>query len=205
MTRAGVAFGGPGNDTIDGYSETMPNLRMYGGPGADRIAVINDRGSCLLVGGPGNDQLRSSGGLNVMRGGPGDDTLAVTAAPLSLFGDTNRISGGDGKDRLQGSPGADVMDGGVATTGSTDGPAKTNSTAALAAATTMVAAAAIYASTRALVPVRTPANDEPSTWALRAGPLTAERIRRTSSEPDSCLDVTSRKGRVTGTTARSTA
>jgi Ca2+-binding RTX toxin-like protein len=112
VTRAGIAFGGPGNDTIDGYSETMPNLRMYGGPGADRITVINDRGLCLLVGGPGSDQLRSSGGVNELRGGPDNDTLVVRGDNLSLFGDTNTIVGGIGNDRLDGSAGADILRGG---------------------------------------------------------------------------------------------
>ncbi len=109
VTMAGVAFGGPGDDTIDGYSETMPNLRIHGGSGADRITVLNDRGSSVLVGGPGNDVLRSSGGVNTLRGGPGRDTLAVTGTNLSLFGDTNTIAGGDGNDRLDGSAGTDIL------------------------------------------------------------------------------------------------
>ncbi len=111
-TKAGSAFGGAGDDRIDGYSETMPNLRMFGGPGADRITASNDRGLCILVGGPGNDQLRTAGGTNVLRGGRGDDTLAIKGGILSMFGDTNRIAGGRGDDRLDGSSGRDILNGG---------------------------------------------------------------------------------------------
>jgi hypothetical protein len=89
---AAEAFGGDGNDLLEGYV-------TGGGPLAQ-----------VLDGGAGNDKLDGDLGNDVVRGGPGDDEVDGGA------GD-DRVEGNEGNDTLYGDhyedPAHDVVDGGA--------------------------------------------------------------------------------------------
>ena len=70
---ASAAWGGEGDDTINGASRK--NLWLDGGPGNDTITAYDGHHD-VLVGGEGDDTLSGGGGFgDVLIGGPGDDFI----------------------------------------------------------------------------------------------------------------------------------
>lgn len=103
--------GGAGNDLLDA-SAALASMTLIGGDGDDTLK--SGRGDDLLDGGDGNDRLSSNagddlliggGGLDSLEAGDGNDTLNGGAGDDSLFG-------GLGNDRLSGTSGNDLLDGG---------------------------------------------------------------------------------------------
>lgn len=101
-----------GSGAPDVFSVAPGSGPIRGGPGNDRIAIAPDafETSSGFInggadGGPGNDVLTGSVGVNSFEGGPGDDVIDGA-------GGDDRLSGGDGNDRIVSGPGADRVTGG---------------------------------------------------------------------------------------------
>ena len=116
---SGIAYGGPGNDTIHGGPDydalygNEDNDQIHGGDGADWIE--GGPGNDSLYGGPnggtpdivagqaGNDRLRGGGGNDRLWGGGGNDTLN------GGDGGDSALDGGAGRDRIYGGAGDDFL------------------------------------------------------------------------------------------------
>lgn len=95
-TRALVAYGQAGDDTISVVGNTRLTTRFDGGDGRDHLAG-SQRGPNLLVGGGGNDSLHGGQrSRNILIGGTGRDRL-VGAAPMNnlLIGGTTLADAND--------------------------------------------------------------------------------------------------------------
>jgi glucose/arabinose dehydrogenase len=123
VTRA--ALGAPGGVSADGEVEALPAVagvtsfsldgcrRIYATSlSADRVQRLTTTGQCIpppeactIMGTDGNDQLRGTGGDDVICGRGGNDRI------VGLAGD-DLLAGGPGADELIGSAGADVIQGG---------------------------------------------------------------------------------------------
>jgi RTX calcium-binding nonapeptide repeat (4 copies) len=68
-SRHGVVRGGPGRDELSAFGAGP--VRMYGGPGPDRLD--GSRRTDVLRGGPGPDDIEGAGGADVIDLGPGVD------------------------------------------------------------------------------------------------------------------------------------
>lgn len=125
-TGADVIWGWTGDDVLE---TGAGNDRMHGQDGADTFeggegdddlydldmnkqdaSLYVDHGNDRFVAGPGNDEVYSNGGADVLELGAGRD---------SAYGgnDADRIEGGDGDDSIYGRGGDDYIDGGVGTDG----------------------------------------------------------------------------------------
>ena len=92
-SRAGesyVVFGGNFTGGVETQVGTVGTNTLTANQGAGAIDV--------LIGGLSNDTLISDGGPDVLRGGEGDDTLAI---PDADFSGTRRLVGGNGVDTLR--------------------------------------------------------------------------------------------------------
>ncbi len=91
---------GPGDDRvlIGRRTELVPDLA--GGPGRDRIFVLNGQ-MAEMKGGDGDDVLRASGGRQFLLGGAGRDVLSGGRG-------NDLLRGGDGHDEAWGGDGADT-------------------------------------------------------------------------------------------------
>ncbi len=100
-TVAGVAWGGPGDDTITGgdgndiLGSTIGNDTFFGNLGND--AIFGGDGGDKFFGGDGDDYLEGEAGNDLLSGGPGDD----------------EILGGSNNDTIYGGQGSDLIDGGT--------------------------------------------------------------------------------------------
>jgi Ca2+-binding RTX toxin-like protein len=116
----GTVCGGVGNDGLSGYWRVSSHLD--GGDGDDII-----RGevgpSDVLLGGVGNDFVTDSGdtdyedsydpGIDVMKGGPGDDILASTCGRNLVYGNAGNDHIGDytnARTAISGGAGDDLID-----------------------------------------------------------------------------------------------
>jgi Ca2+-binding RTX toxin-like protein len=110
-----IIVGGAGDDMIvvDGSG------RVYGGIGADTIAVNTVHGVLAAYGGEGNDFIYSVypqnslvDGVFVFDGGDGNDLLRGTPSKDVLYGGNgnDRIQSGDEYDKLYGGAGDDVLE-----------------------------------------------------------------------------------------------
>ena len=77
--------------------------------------IDGGNGNDLEIGTPEADRIRGLGGIDLLRGGSGNDTIEGGDGPDSLYGDqgNDRISGGSGDDLLRGGRGDDTLDGGA--------------------------------------------------------------------------------------------
>lgn len=92
-----LVYAGPGNDRVSYAKQKEGDYPdLYGGLGADLILLGGNRFG-LVHGGPGDDDLRSGRGEQILVGGPGRD----------------RLAGGPGPDDLNGGPERDRGDGGL--------------------------------------------------------------------------------------------
>lgn len=109
--------GGAGNDLLDA-SAALASMTLIGGDGDDTLR--SGRGDDVLDGGNGNDRLLANAGDDLLIGGGGfdnldagddNDTLDGGAGDDSLFGSlgNDRLSGGGGNDLLDGGDGDDVL------------------------------------------------------------------------------------------------
>jgi Ca2+-binding RTX toxin-like protein len=138
---ADTLLGGPGDDVISGrggrdtLSGELGADRLDGGAGEDRLRGDPPQGDDyytarirlrpdVLRGGPGDDTLTDSGGANTLDGGSGDDLLEGGSGADRLIGGSgadwlnghrgaDRLSGGAGRDEMRGGSGADRLDGGA--------------------------------------------------------------------------------------------
>lgn len=103
------AFGGSGNDTINGNGLANVlvgnggNDILYGKGGADYLFTKD--GDDTGDGGSGADVLRGNAGEDDLSGGTGDDTIKGDT-------DNDTLSGDAGDDTIFGGPGNDSLDGG---------------------------------------------------------------------------------------------
>ena len=144
-------LGGPGADTLlgggeddvisgrggrDTLSGELGADRLDGGAGEDRLRGDPPQGDGyytprirlrpdVLRGGPGDDTLTDSGGANRLEGGSGDDLLEGGSGADRLIGGSgadwlsghrgaDRLSGGAGRDEMRGGSGGDRLSGGAA-------------------------------------------------------------------------------------------
>ncbi len=91
-----VICGQGGDDTIQ---TSVLNAQVFGAAGNDTIQ-LGRKG--FASGGPGNDEITGSPGLDRIFGGPGNDVLIGR-------GGTDRLAGGDGNDRIEGGGGNDTL------------------------------------------------------------------------------------------------
>jgi Ca2+-binding RTX toxin-like protein len=89
-----TATGGAGNDVI---GTDAGNDTISGGLGDD--GIISGDGNDTVAGDEGNDVIDFGGGLDDVSGGVGDDRLIGTLTP-GLIGSTDTIDGGPGTDTL---------------------------------------------------------------------------------------------------------
>lgn len=104
------AYGGDGNDTIDGGAQM--NVRIEGGIGDDLVTGHRETGGpgvISLLGGDGNDVVSAanSNGDCTVEGGSGDDVLSGRTAQGMVT-----IDGGDGNDTLMSPHGMAALTGG---------------------------------------------------------------------------------------------
>ncbi len=111
-TRSGVAQvefqGGNGNDRFVNNVSTLP-VRAFGGAGNDYLEGYN--ANDVLVGGDGDDTLVGYGGDDQMWGGNGNDTLRGMQGNDYLVGGEGNdiIKGDEGNDQLWGQNGHDQL------------------------------------------------------------------------------------------------
>lgn len=100
--------GGNGNDRFVNYSTTLP-VRAFGGYGNDYLEGYN--GNDVMLGGAGNDTLNGYGGNDQLWGGDGDDLLLGGTGNDDLMGENgqDQLNGQAGLDRLWGGYGDDVL------------------------------------------------------------------------------------------------
>ncbi len=103
--------GGRGNDRFVNYARTLP-VRAFGGNGNDYLEGYN--GADVLVGGDGDDTLVGFGGNDRMWGGDDNDELRGGSGNDKMWGGNgnDRIEGGSGNDTGWGQNGNDVLLGG---------------------------------------------------------------------------------------------
>lgn len=103
MVRLIVGTDGP--DTLEGDPDTLEEIR--GGEGNDRLLSVSTAtgGIDVLFGEGGDDSILAGGIASTSDGGPGNDTITVTATGF------NTIIGGDANDVLLGGPGQDYLAG----------------------------------------------------------------------------------------------
>jgi Ca2+-binding RTX toxin-like protein len=84
--------------------------RIYGNDGGDRIVGSWFDAPSYM------EELYGDAGVDVLRGGNGDDALVGGADPDALHGGDgdDELWGGNGQDMLQGGPGDDILHGGAA-------------------------------------------------------------------------------------------
>lgn len=114
--------GGDRNDIIRNHAAIhLGVVRMYGGPGDDRI--YGDVHLDLLWGDAGNDRLYGGRGMDGVYGGPGKDLMYGGGQYDTMYGNTGNdtmdggtdidyMYGGSGVDIMSGRTGNDVMNGG---------------------------------------------------------------------------------------------
>ena len=138
---ADTLLGGRGDDVISGrggrdtLSGELGADRLDGGAGEDRLRGDPPQGDDyytprirlrpdVLRGGPGDDTLTDTGGANRLEGGSGDDLLEGGSGADRLIGGSgadwlnghrgaDRLSGGAGRDEMRGGSGADRLSGGA--------------------------------------------------------------------------------------------
>lgn len=100
--------GGSGNDRFVNYMSSMP-IRAFGGAGNDYLEGYN--GADVFVGGTGNDTLVGYGGNDQMWGGDGNDVLLGGPGNDDLMGDAgnDHLNGQADIDRFWGGSGDDVL------------------------------------------------------------------------------------------------
>lgn len=120
-------YGGPDDDGVriniegrDFPENPAPyTVHVSGGLGDDQIGVFNiiPTGT-RLFGGPGDDSIEDADadGRDLLRGGPGNDTLRVQSPDpdIPTAGKDYRLNGGRGSDFIVGSPRRDFIRGGPA-------------------------------------------------------------------------------------------
>ena len=92
MSSAGESYVVLGGN-FTGGAETQP-----GTDAADTLNATNGEALDILIGGQSGDTLISDGGPDVLRGGEGNDILAI---PDANFDNTRRLVGGNGADTLR--------------------------------------------------------------------------------------------------------
>ncbi len=100
--------GGNGNDRFVNYSTTLP-VRAFGGAGNDYLEGYD--GADVMVGGAGDDTLSGYGGNDQLWGGDGNDLILGGNGNDDLMGDAgnDQLNGQAGVDRLWGGYGDDVL------------------------------------------------------------------------------------------------
>ncbi len=103
-----AVFAGAGNDTVVLEGKGF----VSGGPGND--TVTGSSGLDRIFGGPGADTLRGGAGTDRISGGPGNDFIDGGAGADTLLGTLGRddIKGGAGNDLIKGGAWIDSVDGG---------------------------------------------------------------------------------------------
>jgi Ca2+-binding RTX toxin-like protein len=90
-----------------------PGPTVLGGGGDDtiRTASMDDE----IHGGPGNDSIRAGAGNDMVFGDEGDDTIQGEEGTDGLYGGpgNDHLDGGEGDDRLFGNAGSDTLIGGA--------------------------------------------------------------------------------------------
>ena len=113
--------GGDGNDTLDGSTGVLGNvrLRLNGDAGNDRIVgstnddtIDGGDGRDALLGGNGNDSIFGGADNDAINGGGGDDSMTGDGGNDTLAGSdgNDTLRGGLGNDSLSGQAGADSID-----------------------------------------------------------------------------------------------
>lgn len=108
-----VTFNGfNGNDSLDLNQIAAANVVFDGGAGDDDLDSRNG-GSANVIGGSGNDTLRTGSGADTINGGTGNDSIDAGAGNDSVRGEegNDTIFGGTGNDFLNGNAGSDTIDG----------------------------------------------------------------------------------------------
>jgi len=100
--------GGAGDDSIriDVPGNTRLRTVLSGGPGDD--SIVGSEGVDRIFGGDGDDSLLGNAGRDHVYGGKGDDSLAGGAGNDAIYGQ-------DGDDALRAGGGRNVLDGGAGT------------------------------------------------------------------------------------------
>ncbi len=113
---------GEGNDEITVPAGTRVDLTLLGGEGDDRIR--SGAGNDIVLGGDGADRLESGAGDDRVSGGAdrdyldgyrGDDRLSGGLGDDTVYGlsGNDRVTGGEGRDYLEGGTGDDLLLGGA--------------------------------------------------------------------------------------------
>jgi trimeric autotransporter adhesin len=105
-----IAFGGNGNDSLQGSANTLGD-HLYGGGGND--TVKGDKGADWLEGNAGNDSVEGGADNDTLWGGAGIDTLEGGTGSDALYGgegiDTYRFSGQWNTDLIRDSDGSGTI------------------------------------------------------------------------------------------------
>ena len=120
VTDSAGLIAGTGCSQVDATTGTCPGpvsaILVKTGDLADTVNVSYQVAPSTIFAGAGNDTVFVEGGYNVISGQGGNDVLSGGSSgghDVLLGGPGNdQLYGGPGGDRLDGGPGADVMDGG---------------------------------------------------------------------------------------------
>ncbi|HEU4426992.1 MAG TPA: M91 family zinc metallopeptidase [Pilimelia sp.] len=113
---------GEGNDNITVPAGSRVNLTLLGGDGNDQIrsgggddTILAGRGGDRVWGGEGNDRVSGESGNDYLDGFRGDDTMSGGAGDDTIYGlsGNDKIFGNSGRDYLEGAAGDDIVDGGA--------------------------------------------------------------------------------------------
>jgi hypothetical protein len=98
LTAQTLAYGGAGNDWIDGSCVSLAGLDLRGDTGNDELR--GGAAADLLDGGSGNDKLYGGAGNDVLIGGAGNDIVKGEAGDdtLVLGSGCDTLDGGEGND-----------------------------------------------------------------------------------------------------------
>ena len=104
-----ILIGGSGDDLITPSGSLIGGYTVIGGAGDDTIRTGSRDDS--LSGGDGDDEIRGGDGNDTVSGGAGNDSLFGEAGNDALAGneDDDYFEGGAGNDVLDGGPGADTL------------------------------------------------------------------------------------------------
>ncbi|MEM6312601.1 MAG: hypothetical protein AAF743_00830 [Planctomycetota bacterium] len=106
FTRKIIAFGGDGNDTLEGSTS---GDSIQGGNGQDKI--YGRGGNDTIFGEGGNDTIDGDGGNDNLNGGSGNDRFYGDGGNDSIYGNSghDKVNGGSGNDYISMSDGNDTV------------------------------------------------------------------------------------------------
>ncbi|MCY4505844.1 MAG: calcium-binding protein, partial [Acidobacteria bacterium] len=102
--------------TLTGVSAAAITREDFTTPEGDYGNQLHgSNGNDLFIGTDEADEILGLGGIDLLRGGAGDDTIEGGNGPDSLYGDKDNdtIAGGQGDDLIRGGKGDDTLDGGA--------------------------------------------------------------------------------------------